>query len=270
MKILQGRKIAKKILDEVKENIENKFFKPGLAVILVGRDEASEIYVNLKKKEAEKIGIVFSLFRFSEKSKELEIIDRIRELNEERQINGIIVQLPLPEKFNTQKIINSISIEKDVDGFHPENNFLEPVFPQAVIEMVRSSKINPFGKKAVIVANSEIFGRTMNKKMEENGFEAKYFLAEKILENLDFIKNSDVLISAVGKDGIINASMVKTGAVIIDGGIVKKGKKVLGDVDFESVKDKVSFITPVPGGVGPVTIACLLRNVYLAAKKSLN
>ena len=209
------------------------------------------------------MGIDFELFRFSEENSEMEILEKINELNKDEKTSGIIVQLPLPEKFATQKIINAIDPKKDVDGFHPENKILPAVFPEAMLELLKSTN-EYVGKKAIVVANSEIFGEKMCEVLQKENIEGEYVLAQNI--SAEKLNQADILISAVGQQGIIKGEMVKEGAIVIDGGISKIDDKVLGDVDFENVKNKTSYITPVPGGVGPMTIACLLRNVFLASK----
>jgi methylenetetrahydrofolate dehydrogenase (NADP+) / methenyltetrahydrofolate cyclohydrolase len=269
MKLLKGRKIADAILKKIKAEIRKSSLRPSLAVILVGNDQASELYVSLKQKAAEKIGINFQLLRFSAKAKEAEIIQKIKGLNADEKTSGIIVQLPLPKNLNTQKIINAIDPRKDADGFSTKKTSrLQPVFPQAIMEILISSRVKLSGKKAIVITNSKIFGETMAAALKNKKIKAEYFLFKNLENNLNFIKKVEIIVSAVGKPGFINDKMIKKGVIIIDGGITKKGKKVLGDVDFDSVKNKTSFLTPVPGGVGPVTIACLLKNTFLAAKKS--
>jgi len=275
MRILKGKKVAGRILNDIECNIKRDKLKPELAVILVGENKASEIYVKLKGKAAKKTGIDFSLFKFKKTEKENEIIRKIQELNENKKICGIIVQLPLPVKFNTQKIINSINLSKDVDGFHPKNvkKFIKneadiwPVFPHAIVRLIKSSGVKVKNKKAVILANSMRFGEVMKAALNNKGMKAEYILTKNLNRNLKKFNKVDIVVSAVGKPGIIIGEMIKKSAVVIDGGITKKGKKVFGDVDFDSVKNIAGYLTPVPGGVGPVTIACLLENVYLAAKK---
>ena len=264
MIIIDGKKIAQKILSEIQMKIKEEKIQPGLGVFLIGENEASEIYVGLKKNAAEKIGINFFLERFSADSTQEEIVSKIGNYNQDEKASGIIVQLPLPEKFATQEVINAIDPKKDVDGFHPENETLPAVFPQAILELIKATE-SYVGKKAVVIANSETFGKKMKKILAEENIESEYVLAQNI--SAEKLNQADILISAVGQAGIIKSEMVKEDSIVIDGGIAKDGDSVSGDVDFEDVKNKVSFITPVPGGVGPVTIACLLRNVYLAAKK---
>lgn len=274
MKILDGKKISEKIINDISKDLKKNKSKPGLAVILIGNDKASELYVKIKKEKAKKVGINFLLFRFKEKSNEKIILEKIKNLNDEKKINGIIVQLPLPKKFHTQKIINTINPVKDVDGFHPENIklFLEgrgeifPVFPQAIFKLIESSKQKLSNKKAIIISNSKLFGEIMLEALRKEKIKAEYVLKKEISDNLEKIKKADILISAVGSKGIVTGDMVKSGVIIIDGGISKKGKKVFGDVDFKSVKSLEGFISPVPGGVGPMTVACLLENVLVAFK----
>jgi methylenetetrahydrofolate dehydrogenase (NADP+)/methenyltetrahydrofolate cyclohydrolase len=280
MKLLKGKKIAEVIFEKIKGEIKKSSLQPALAVILVGHDQASHLYVSLKKKAAEKIGIKFRLLRFSEKVKEKEIIQKIKELNSDKKISGLIVQLPLPKNLNTRRIINEIAPQKDVDGFsakggsalggHPSKNStsLQPVFPQAIMEILASSRVRLKGKKAVVIANSKIFGETMVVALENKKIKADYFLLKNFKNNLKEIKKSDILITACGTPNLIKAEIVKEGVIIVDGGITKKNSRVLGDVDFKNVLKKASFISPVPGGVGPVTIACLLKNTCAAAKKS--
>ena len=280
-KLLQGKKISEKILDSLRNKIKKEKIKPALAVILVGDNKASQVYVSLKEKAAEKVGIGFVSFRFKSDSAEKDILKKIKEINSDKKISGLIVQLPLPKKFATQKIIDAIDPRKDVDGFHPENLklFLKgesdifPVFPKAIMRILESIETRHASsvrnKKSVVIANSKIFGETMLAALRKKGIKAEYILTGKIKNNLAKIKQTDILITALGQPGLITGEMVKKGVIVVDGGITKKGKKVLGDVDFVSSENKASYITPVPGGVGPVTIACLLENVYLAAKKSL-
>lgn len=276
MKILEGKKIAENILEEIARGIKNNGSKPGLAVILVGRNEASEIYVRLKKERAERIGIDFHLFRFEEGDSEEKIMKKIIELNEDWKINGIIIQLPIPKKFNTQELINTIDPSKDVDGFHPENIklFLEnkerffPVFPQAIFNLIENAERNIRNKKAVVIANSKLFGEMMTKIISRKGAYASYILRKDLKNNLEEIKNSDIIVTATGVPGIINGDMVKEGVIIVDGGIAKRKNKVFGDADFSSFKNISGFISPVPGGVGPVTVACLLRNVFESFRNS--
>lgn len=211
MKLLEGKKIADKILNEIRGNIAEAENKPFLAVLLVGEDEASKIYTSLKRKAAQKVGIGFELFHFEESVLEEEIIGKIEELNQDDKISGIIVQLPLPLKFNTQKIVTSVDPSKDVDGFHTENIelFLKgrerffPVFPQAIMKIVESSGEDLCGKKAMVIANSKLFGEMMVKSLESKKIEAEYILKNNILNSIEKIKEADILVSAIGIKGAV-------------------------------------------------------------------
>jgi methylenetetrahydrofolate dehydrogenase (NADP+)/methenyltetrahydrofolate cyclohydrolase len=268
MQLLEGKKIAEKILQKLKKKISNAKKKPGLAVILVGENKASQTYVNLKEKAAKKVGINFSKFTFKKNISEKIVLDKIIKLNANPKIDGIIVQLPLPAGLHTQKIIKAIQLSKDVDGFSAQNNkqtALRPVFPEAILKLLLSSCKELKNKKAIILANSNIFGETLKAVLKKQKIQADYILFKDLKNNLRKIKKADILVSAVGQAGFLKGEMVKKGGIIIDGGITKKDKKVFGDVDMQSVSKKVAFLSPVPGGVGPVTIACLLENVYLAS-----
>lgn len=267
MKLLRGKKIADKILKDLKSKIKKEKLKPALAVVLVGEDKASQIYVNLKKKAARKIGVEFYLFKYGKNISENEIIKKIKELNADKKIDGIIVQLPLPKKLSVQKIISAIDPKKDADGFSVKSSAV-PVFPKAIIktlEAVPRAKLLE-NKKWAIITNSEKFGKVMQTALKREKIKAEYILYKNYKKSLSIIKQADGIISAVGKPNLIKGDMIRNGVIVVDGGITKKDKKVLGDADFKSVKNKASYITPVPGGVGPVTIACLLENVYLLSK----
>jgi len=279
MKLIRGKKIAEEILKNLKREIKKKKLDLGLAVILVGEDEASRIYTRLKNKAAEKVGINFFKCEFGDKGDrndlENRVIEKIKELNVDEKVSGIIVQLPLPEGLDARKIINSIDPRKDADGFHPENVKLFfknkekvwPVFPRAIIKMIESAGVKLSGKKAVIIANSEKFGEIMAEALRRKNIKAKYVLTGTFNYFLSEIKKADIVITACGIPGLVKGGMVKRGAIIIDGGITKKGKKVWGDVDIESVKNIIGYVSPVPGGVGPVTVACLLENVCILANR---
>jgi methylenetetrahydrofolate dehydrogenase (NADP+)/methenyltetrahydrofolate cyclohydrolase len=272
MELLYGKPIADEILKHLKKAISKYEEKPGLAVILVGDDEASKIYVNLKEKAAKEIGVEFYKYILTEHDSEEDIEALIEMLNDDEEIHGMIVQLPLPAKFDTQKIISMINPQKDVDGFHPENakkfiqgqSLLWPVFPLAIIRLIEESGEKLKGRKAIVIANSDDFGKIMQTALEQKDIESEYILAKDVSSNLEKIKTSDIVVSAVGSPGLLRDGMFKEGVIVIDGGIEKVGERVVGDVDFASIEGNIGFITPVPGGVGPVTIACLLGNVYLA------
>lgn len=265
MQKIDGKIVADKILAEIKGNISNSSPIPGLAVVLVGDDEASRIYVGLKEKAAKEVGINFEKFLFSEGDEEADIIGKIEELNKDTKVDGIIVQLPLPKKFDTDRIINTISPEKDADGFRENSLNENPVFPSAILKMIKSASGDLKNKKAVVVANSEKFGEMMSKILSRDGIESDYVFCSEI--GAQDISVYDIIITACGVPHLIKNNMVKNGAIIIDGGIKKEGKSVLGDVDMDSFIKTDCYVSPVPGGVGPVTVACLLESVYLLSKK---
>lgn len=262
---LRGKKEADKILKEVQKGIKKAKIKPFLAVILVGENKASEIYVKLKKEAARKAGIGFELYKSNGKVDQKIIEAKIGKLNKNQKINGIIVQLPVPKKFDAPKMINAIAPEKDVDGFSNRGGKILPVFPKAIIRLIESSGKNIKGKKALIVANSKLFGKTMAEMLKTKKVKAEFILNKEIFKNSEKLKKADILITAVGTGGIIKGEMIKKGAIVIDGGITRENGKTRGDVDFNSAKKVAGFISPVPGGVGPMTVAGLLENVYLAA-----
>jgi len=279
MKFIKGKKISEEISKNIKCRIKKEKLDIGLAVVLVGENKASKIYTRLKKKAAEKVGINFFKCEFNDKGDrnnlENRVIEKIKELNVDEKVSGMIVQLPLPEGLDMRKIINSIDPQKDADGFHPENVklFFEnkdriwPVFPKAIIKMIESAGVKLGEKKAVIIANSEKFGEIMVEVLKRKNIKAEYILVGNVKKNLHIIKQADIIVTACGIPGLVKGGMIKKGAVIIDGGIAKKGKKVWGDVDIESVKNIIGYVSPVPGGVGPVTVACLLENVLILGEK---
>lgn len=269
MRLLKGKKLANEILAKIKKDLNEQKTKLSLAVILIGENNASEIYVKLKRKAAKKVGIVFKLIRYGEKTNQKTIISSIKKLNNDKNINGIIVQLPLPKNISSQEVISSIDPKKDADGFHSSNtkSFLKgnikvyPVFPRAIIRLLESSKVNFKNKKAIVIANSKEFGNIMSRALKNKDLKADYFLAKNLQKNLNKLKKADIVVTAIGKPSFIKGNMLKNGAVVIDGGIAKINNKIFGDIDHNSVKKVVSYLSPVPGGVGPVTIAYLLENV---------
>jgi len=277
MKIFNGKKISEKIIEDLNKKISREKITPTLAVILVGKNPESELYVKNKKIAAQRINLKIDCYKFKEDAKETEVIKKIKDLNKNPRINGIIVQLPLPKKFNTNKIINFIEPKKDVDGFQQINRrllknsqpYFFPVLPSAILIALNSSLLSGAGiknfqnKKIVALVNTDIFGETLKNFFKRTGIEIKCF-AGKI--NLSLIKSADVVISVRGNPHFIKGEMIKEKAILIDAGMKIILDKLRGDVDKESVAKKPSFITPVPGGIGPLTVALLLNNVYLAAK----
>jgi len=272
MEIFDGKKEAEKILIDLKKRIKREKLSPSLAVVLVGKNPESLLYIKNKKKAAEKVGIKIVLCEFRKNVGEERIIKKIKKLNDDQSINGIIVQLPLPQGLNTSKIINSIDPKKDVDGFCEKNRamlkknkpYFFPVLPSAIFTIIKSLPFEIKEKRIIALVNSDIFGKTLKTFFDKKGVKIKYLLGKnKIFLPL---KRADIIISACGRPYFIKGEMVKKGVALIDAGIrIVKGK-VVGDVDRKSLDNKASFLTPVPGGVGPLTVALLLKNVYLGAK----
>ena len=274
MLILDGREVSKKILEDLKQEIkeyERKGFrKPSLAVILVGEDPASKIYVKRKRETSEKVGIHSICINLPESISEEELISEIKNLNDDDNIDGILVQLPLPSHINAGKIIETINPSKDVDGFHPENvgrlatgigKGVIPCTPLGIWLMLKHYNIDIFGKDIVIVGASNIVGKPMSLVFLKDE-KATITVCHKNTKDLkSHTQKADILVVAVGKPKLITDDMVKEGSVVIDVGINRlENGKIVGDVDFENVKNKAFAITPVPGGVGPMTVVSLLVN----------
>lgn len=276
-KLIDGKVISaavkKRVKNEVAE-LKAKGITVGLAVIIVGEDPASKVYVSNKKKACEALGIISREYALPETTTEEELLNLITELNSDPEINGILCQLPLPRHLDEKLIINSIDPEKDVDAFHPVNvgkimigdYYFLPCTPAGVMEMLKYEGIEVEGKNCVVIGRSNIVGKPMNMLLlHKNG---TVTICHSKTKNLaEICRNADILVAAVGRPNFVTADMVKDGAVVIDVGINRVDGKLCGDVDFENVKDKASAITPVPGGVGPMTIAMLMQNTLTAAKK---
>ncbi len=268
MQILDGKTLGKEIQEEVRLEVEKLSNKPHLAVILVGDNPASKIYVNTKNKTCERLGIKSTILNIPENISEKDLKEKIKELNDNDDITAILVQLPLPPHINVETCIKEISPLKDVDGFTPENlgalmrgkePYAYPCTPYGIITLLKRNNIEISGKHAVVIGRSNIVGKPVSLMLlKEN---ATVTMCHSRTENLkDITKTADILISATGKR-IVTKDMVKQGAVIIDVGIIRNSEgKLEGDVDFENVKEIASYITPVPGGVGPMTIATLMKN----------
>lgn len=275
MEIINGKEIASEIRKKLKEEIREKKLKPGLAIIMVGNNPASEIYVRNKRKACAEIGIKEELYQYDENISEKEIINCIIKLNNEDNINGIIVQSPLPKHLDEDKIMNYIIPEKDVDGFgisslgylaSNEEKFISAT-PYGIIKLLEYKNIAIEGKNIVIIGRSKIVGRPLALALLNRN--ATVTITHSKTKNLkEITKTADILIVAIGKAKFISGKDIKENAVVIDVGINRIDGKVVGDVDYESCKEKVSYITPVPGGVGPMTIAMLLTNVVESFKKS--
>jgi len=291
MQLLDGKQLAteikKEIADEVSAFIAAGGKTPHLAAILVGHDPASESYVAGKVKACAEVGIKSTLIRYEENVTENIIIEKIKEINANSDIDGLIVQLPLPEHFSENRIIETIAVNKDVDGFHPVNlgrmvigmPCYVSATPAGILEIIRRYNIKTEGRSCVVVGRSNIVGKPVSILLSQKGYpgDATVTLCHSKTQNLkENTRHADILIAALGQPGFITADMVKEDAVVIDVGITrvkseatKSGWKLTGDVKFDEVAPKCSYITPVPGGVGLLTVVSLLKNTLLAAKKTI-
>ena len=290
MKLIDGKKISEKVLDEIKFSVQNRVKNnlkiPHLAAILVGDDGASKTYVNSKIKACEKVGFKSSLFKFDDSISEIELINQIKNINENDDIDGFIVQLPLPKHINQEVILNKVSPAKDVDGFHPNNygkmtlgiDTFIPATPAGIVELIERSEIQTEGKKCLVIGRSQIVGRPISILLSQNKSFGNSTVTVAHSRSKDLEKlclDSDIIISAIGIPEFIKGNMIKKGSSIIDVGITRvddlsspKGYRIVGDVDFKSVSNTVGYITPVPGGVGPMTISMLLKNTLKACEIS--
>ena len=276
-RLIDGKVISAAVKERVKNEVSQlneKGITVGLAVIIVGEDPASKIYVANKKKACEALGIISEEYALPESTTEEELLGLIDTLNAKKSINGILCQLPLPRHLDEKRIINAISPEKDVDAFHPVNvgrimigdyDFV-PCTPAGIMEMLAYENIETEGKRCVVIGRSNIVGKPMAMLLlHKNG---TVTICHSKTRNLkEICLGADILVAAVGKAKFVTADMVKEGAVVIDVGMNRENGKLCGDVDFEAVKEKASAITPVPGGVGPMTIAMLMQNTLTAAKR---
>ncbi len=289
MELLDGKKLSNEIQDEIALEVQKMKERgekvPHLAAIIVGSDGASLTYVNAKVNACKRVGFESSEYRMSSNTSEIELLAKIEELNNNDDIDGFIVQLPLPPQINTQKVLLAVSADKDVDGFHPTNfgkmsldmsSFI-PATPFGILEMLERYNIPTKGKHTCVIGRSYIVGRPMSILMGRQGFpgNSTVTLTHEFTKNITQITSqADIIIIAVGIPNFLKAEMVKDDAVVIDVGITRvpdetksKGYRITGDVDFENVSQKASYITPVPGGVGPMTIAMLLKNTLLAREE---
>lgn len=269
--IIDGKALRNRILEGLKAEVQNLEKKPFLAVIIVGNDPASKIYVSNKKKTALELGFRSVVIEMPENTPESVLLEKIEELNKNKEVNAILVQLPLPAHISTERVIETVSPEKDVDCFHPFNTgkiaqnarpFVYPCTPKGIIRLLEEYKIPVAGKNAVVIGRSNIVGRPVAAML--TNLDATVTICHSKTQNLSEItKNADILISAAGSRGLVTADMVKDGAAVFDVGMNRdENGKLAGDVDFEAVKEKASFITPVPGGVGPMTICTLMTNTF--------
>lgn len=289
MTILDGKKVSNDIKDEIAAEVKKMKDRgekvPHLGAIIVGNDGASLTYVGSKVKACERVGFESTLVKMSNTTSEIELLDKIEELNNNDEIDGYIVQLPLPSQIDTQKVLLAVNPDKDVDGFHPTNfgkmaldmSTFIPATPFGILELLDRYGVETKGKHTVVIGRSHIVGRPMSILMGRKGFpgNSTVTLTHSHTKNITQITSqADIIISALGVPNFLKAEMVKDDAVIIDVGITRvaddsapRGYVITGDVDFENVSKKASFITPVPGGVGPMTIAMLLKNTLLARER---
>ena len=286
-KIIDGKKIASEIRKEIAEEVAGLRSAgkkvPHLAAILVGNNGSSETYVANKVKDCEEVGFKSTLIRFGNDVVENVLLGRISELNNDPDIDGFIVQLPLPAHISEKRVIEAIDPQKDADGFHPENigrmvigleSYL-PATPYGIVELFKRYGIETSGKNCVVIGRSNIVGRPVSILLSQKGMDATVTVVHSRTKNIsDIVRQADIIIAAIGSPGFVTEEMVKEGAVVIDVGATRitstetrSGFKLTGDVDFEKVAPKCSYITPVPGGVGPMTRVSLLRNTLMAAKK---
>jgi len=284
--IIDGKKVASEIKHEIAEEVAKLKAEgekvPHLVAVLIGNDGSSETYVANKVKDCEEVGIKSTVIRFGSEIKEAVLLKKIDELNNDPDVDGFIVQLPLPRHISENKVIEAINPLKDADGFHPVNigkmviglgGYL-PATPFGIIELIKRYGIETSGKNCVVIGRSNIVGRPVSILLSQKGIDATVTVVHSRTKNIKYIvSQADIIIAAIGSPGFVTGEMVKEGAAVIDVGTTriassetKSGYKLTGDVDFESVAPKCSFITPVPGGVGPMTRVSLLRNTLLAAK----
>jgi methylenetetrahydrofolate dehydrogenase (NADP+)/methenyltetrahydrofolate cyclohydrolase len=291
MELLDGKRIADEVKQEIAAEvtlmIANGKKRPHLAAILVGNDGASETYVGHKEKSCSQVGFKSSVLRFPETITEAELLSKVDELNNDSDIDGFIIQLPLPKHISDQKVIEAIDPKKDVDGFHPMNvgrmtiglpSYVSAT-PDGIMELLRRYKIETSGKHCVVLGRSNIVGRPMANLLSQKGYpgDCTVTLCHSRTNSLtEVLRSADILIAALGQPEFVTSKMVKEGAVVIDVGITriksetsKSGWKLVGDVKFDEVAHKCSYITPVPGGVGPLTIVSLLKNTLKAAKREI-
>lgn len=276
--IIDGREMAKQTRIELKKEItklvEAGGKAPGLTVVLVGEDPASQIYVRSKEKFAKRVGMVSEVIRLPEETKQGELLDLIHSLNENNDVHGILVQMPLPKHIDEAEVLKAIDEKKDVDGFHVLNagklfigqDALQACTPKGIIKLIESTGVPIEGKHAVVIGRSNIVGKPV--AMMLLGKNATVTICHSRTKDLaGMLKQADIIVAAVGRANLVTADMVKEGAVVIDVGMNRVEDKLYGDVDFEGVKEKAAYITPVPGGVGPMTISMLLANTLEAYKR---
>ena len=289
MELIDGKKVSKEIRQEIADEVRQMTAaggrQPHLVAVLVGHDGGSETYVANKIKACEECGFKSTLIRFEDNATEAELLQCVGRLNADPDVDGFIVQLPLPKHISEEKVTEAIDPRKDVDGFHPQNvgrmTIGAPAFvsatPQGIVDLIRRYDIPTAGKHAVIIGRSNIVGRPMSILLSQKGIDCTVTVCHSRTPNMqELCRQADSIVAALGKPGFVTADMVKPGAVVIDVGTTRvsdptaqRGWRLKGDVDFENVAPKCSFITPVPGGVGPMTIVSLMKNTLLAGKKAI-
>ncbi len=289
MELIDGKKVSAELRQEIAQKVKCMIAqgqkRPHLAAVLVGHDGGSETYVANKIKACEECGFVSTLKRFEDDITEEQLLAVVEKLNKNRDIDGFIVQLPLPKHISEEKITQAIDPRKDVDGFHPQNvgrmAIGAPAFisatPQGIMELLKRYNIETAGKSAVVIGRSNIVGRPMSILLSQKGVDCTVTLCHSRTPNIkEICQKADIIICALGKPGFLTADMVKEGVVVIDVGTTRvedptaqRGWRLKGDVDFPNVSPKCSFITPVPGGVGPMTIVSLMQNTLLAGQKAI-
>lgn len=286
MNLIDGKYVSQRLKESMQKEVATMVCKPYLVAILVGNDGASETYVGHKEKMCNEIGLRSSVLRFSANISQDDLLGEIAKLNADDDVDGFIVQMPLPKHIDDQAIIEAIHPSKDVDGFHPENvgrmvigldGFVSAT-PMGICDLIKFYGIETSGKNCVVIGRSNIVGRPMSNLLSSKEFDATVTVCHSRTKNLkEVCSNADIIVAALGKAEFVTADMVKEGAVVIDVGITrvssdktKNGWKLVGDVNFDQVANKCSWITPVPGGVGPMTIISLMKNTIKAAKKRQN
>jgi methylenetetrahydrofolate dehydrogenase (NADP+)/methenyltetrahydrofolate cyclohydrolase len=290
LKLLSGKLVAQSLTEkqiQLVEDFKEKGIQPKLTVVIVGEDPASHIYVRKKGQACEKLGIISDTIHLPAETSEIELLNLIKKLNDDSTNNGILVQLPLPKHINEEKIILAIKPEKDVDCFHPQNvgllvagkPYVLPCTPAGILEILKYYDISPTGKHVVVMGRSNIVGKPMANLLVQKKSNANATVTVVHSRTPDIgslTKQADILVAAIGQAEFVKENMVKDGAIVVDVGMNRidadneKGYKLVGDVDFESVKAKISAITPVPGGVGPMTISMLMQNTITATAKQTN
>lgn len=267
MHLIDGKALAASIRAEVKEEVKGLGMTPCLKVMIVGDDPASHLYVSLKKKAGEEVGINVDIHGFEATTTEEQLLTTLDEWNADKQVHGILVQVPLPHGFDQDKITHRIAPEKDVDGFHPETLVIAPVH-EGILRLIAQTDLRMPGAQAVVLANSKTFADPLARLLSTAGASADILDPDNL--DRDLLAAADIVVAAIGRAGFVHPSLTKDGAVIIDVGTNKGDDgKTVGDADIEAYKKTDSWVTPVPGGVGPMTIALLLRNVMTLAKRSV-